>query len=74
MAGKTGGLGLVEIERLKEGDEAEIGKLTGLLELLRPYIVFSMQKTMYFLPALSCFIKGRRDRRDKKTSGEKRLV
>jgi hypothetical protein len=34
VAEKTGVVGLVEVERLKEGDEADIGELTGLLEAI----------------------------------------
>ncbi len=37
MAEKTGGLGLVEIKRLKEGDEAEIGKFTCLFEAIHRF-------------------------------------
>ena len=48
-------------------------RLDSLPASLRPYIVFSMRKTMYDFPALSCLIKGKRERRDK-TAGEKRLT
>ena len=37
VAEKTGGLGLVEIKRLQERDEAEIGKLTCLLEAVHRF-------------------------------------
>ncbi len=67
---ETRGLGLVEVEALEEGDKTKIGQLTCSL---RPYIVFSMRKIMYGFPALSCLMKGKRERRDK-TAGEKRLV
>ncbi len=32
MAEKTGGVGLVEVERLEEGDKTEVGELTYLFE------------------------------------------
>jgi hypothetical protein len=41
-------------------------RLDSLPASLRPYIVFSMRKSMYGFPALSCFKNdsGRRERRD----------
>jgi hypothetical protein len=69
VAEKTGGKGLVEVERLKERDEAEIGELTCLFEAVHRFL-YTENDVL-----LSCFIlmKGRRERRDK-TSGEKCLV
>ena len=38
VAEKTGGKGLVEVERLKERDEAEIGELTCLFEAVHRFL------------------------------------
>ncbi len=70
MAEETGGLGLVKVEGMEERDKMEVGQLTCLFEAVHS---LSMRKFMKFLPALSCFVKGKRERQDK-TSGEKRLV
>jgi hypothetical protein len=48
-------------------------RFDSLLASLRPYIAFSIRKSMYGFPALSCLRKGWRETRDK-TSDEKMLV
>ncbi len=70
MAEETGGLGLVKVEGLEEGGKTEVGQLTCLFEAVHGFIDSKRDEV---LARLSCFVKGKRERRDK-TSGEKRLV
>ncbi len=60
---------MVEVEGLEKRDRETRRRLDSFPASLRPYIVFSIRKSMYGFPALSCFRKGRREGRDRTARG-----
>jgi hypothetical protein len=70
VAEKTGGKGLVEVERLKERDEAEIGELTCLFEAVHRFLY---TENDVLLSRFILLDEGE-ERKARQDFGEKRLV